>query len=131
MPVCPLPLTRELTASVALFMDFKKTRDAIIHARIINVTVGIGRGTKQRGNSSTDVLLNIEALTAFYDHVVALKDELRSGAALLESAIMLKQSNPDDPDRSQFERSISGAARSIPGASQPSAKNEVTSKIPG
>jgi hypothetical protein len=95
-----------LTAAVALFGDLKKTRDTIIHARITNVRVGVGRGAKQRGKSPYEVLLNVEALTAFYDHVVALKDELASGAALLEGSIILKQSGADDPNRTQIEEAL-------------------------
>jgi hypothetical protein len=98
--------TKMLTEAVATFGDFKKTRDAMIHARIINVTTAVGRGAKQRGKSPYEVLLSADALNAFYDHIVALKNELASAAALLNSSITLKLSNSDDPNRPQIEEAL-------------------------
>jgi hypothetical protein len=95
---------KALTEAVATFGDFKKTRDTMIHARIIRTLVGtIGRGTKQRGKSPFEILLNVDALSAFFDHIEALERELSSGAKLSNSAITLNQSALDDPNRSRFE----------------------------
>jgi len=96
-----------LAEAVATFGDFKKNRDTLIHARIINVTIGVGRGAKQRGGkSSFEVLLSADVLNAFYDHIVALKNELASGAVLLNTSVTLKLGNSDDPGRPQLEKAL-------------------------
>jgi hypothetical protein len=98
---------KTLTNAVAVFGDFKKTRDAMIHARIINASLGVGRGAKQRGGKSPfEVLLSADALDSFYDHILALQKELYSGGILLNSAIALKECAADDPNRSQFEEAL-------------------------
>jgi hypothetical protein len=95
---------KALKEAVATFGDFKTIRDTMIHARIINAT--LGRGAKQRGKSLWEVLLSVEALNTFYDHIVALNKELSSGGTLLNSAITLQQTASTDPNRSQLEEAL-------------------------
>jgi hypothetical protein len=79
----------DLEASVGLFMDFKQNRDTIIHARLINLSIGIGRGAKRRGTSPLEILVSEDALNRFYDHIVALQNELAAGGRLLNTALTL------------------------------------------
>jgi hypothetical protein len=92
---------KDVIQSVATFGDFKKTRDTLIHARIINSLRG--QGAKQRGKSPYEVLLSIDALDAFYEHVTALQTEFLCGGKLINSALALKQCAADDPNRSRIE----------------------------
>jgi hypothetical protein len=97
---------KTLTESVAVFGDFKKTRDTLIHARIVNAPLAVGRGTKQRGASPFEVLLSLPALDAFYEHILALQRELASGGILLNGAVTLKRCAEDDPNKSRFEEEL-------------------------
>jgi hypothetical protein len=94
--------TKTLTGTIDVFLDFKKTRDTLIHARIINASLGVGRGAKQRGKSPFEILLSASALDVFYDHILALRMELASGGSLLNSAVALKECALDDPNRPRF-----------------------------
>jgi hypothetical protein len=97
---------KAVTAAVALFGEFKTIRDTMIHARLINVSIGIGRGAKHRGKSPWEVLLSTPALNTFYDHIIALEKELSSAGSLLNSAITLKQIDANDPNRSRYEEAL-------------------------
>jgi hypothetical protein len=97
---------KTLTGSVAIFGDLKKTRDAFIHARIINAPLGVGRGANRRGQSPFEVLLSADALDGFYDHVVALQRELSRGGNLFNSATALKQCAAGDPNKPRLEEEI-------------------------
>jgi hypothetical protein len=97
---------KTLTNAVAAFGDFKKTRDTMIHARVVNAFLGVGRGTKARGKSAFEILLSAAALDSFYDHIVALQRVLSSGGALLNSAIALKQCAANDPNKLQLEEAL-------------------------
>jgi hypothetical protein len=85
---------------------FKKYRDAVIHARIVNKTAGIGEFVESRGRHS-QVLLTTQALDRFYDHVDALRSELTCLLALLiEDALPMPIADSVDPERSQREAKI-------------------------
>jgi hypothetical protein len=88
--------------SIATFSYFKKIRDAMIHARIINATIGIGLSNRTRGEKAFEVLLTLEALETFYDHVVALNKELSGLGSWLASTTVLKTSAPNDPNKSRY-----------------------------
>jgi hypothetical protein len=94
------------TAAVALFGEFKTHRDAMIHARVINISIGIGRAVKQRGKSPWEILLSTVALNSFYDHIVALEKELSSAGSLINSAITLKQIDAADQNRPRYEEAL-------------------------
>jgi hypothetical protein len=95
-----------LHGTISTFSDFKKNRDTIIHARLINLSIGIGRGAKQRGKSLFEILLSEDALNCFYDHILALQKELIAGGVLLNTALSLKQIAQDDPNKSRLEAEI-------------------------
>jgi hypothetical protein len=97
---------KTLNGAIDVFLDFKKTRDTLIHARIINASLGVGRGPNQRGKSPFEILLSAQALNAFYDHIITLQIELASGGRMLNSAVALKQCAVDDPNKSRFEEEI-------------------------
>ena len=90
--------------SIGAFMEFKKIRDAMIHARIINASIGIGLSEKTRGEKSFELLLTEESLTTFYDHIVMLEKELSSLGSLLGSMNAIRASTPGDPNRSQSKK---------------------------
>jgi hypothetical protein len=92
--------------SIAAFGGFKKVRDAMIHARIINASIGIGLAEKTRGEKGFEVLLTKEALDTFYDHIVALEKELSSLGSLLGGTTALNRAVADDPNRSQYEEAV-------------------------
>jgi hypothetical protein len=95
-----------LEGSVGSFTDFKKTRDTMIHARLINLSTSIGRGAKQRGKSPFEILLSEDALNCLYEHILALQKELAAGGVLLNNALALKQIAVDDPNRARLEEEI-------------------------
>jgi hypothetical protein len=92
--------------SVATFGELKKIRDAMIHARIINASIGIGLSNRTRGEKAFEVLLTVPALDTFYEHIVALEKELSSLGSLLGGATALKHSAPDDPKRSLYAEAV-------------------------
>jgi hypothetical protein len=92
--------------SVGAFSEFKKIRDAIVHARIIDAAIGIGLSEKTRGEKSFEVLLTEEALIAFYDHVTALGKVLSDLSQLLAGTNTLNSLAPSDPNKSRYEEQI-------------------------
>jgi hypothetical protein len=92
--------------AVAEFGEFKKIRDAMIHTRIIDASIGIGLSDRTRGDKAFEVLLSQEALDTLYDHIAALEKELSSLGSLLGAANTLKNAAPDDPNRARYEEAI-------------------------
>jgi hypothetical protein len=86
----------DLSGVVTEFMAFKKTRDTIIHARLVNVAAGIAKGTKQRGKTPYEVILSVEALEGYYGHVLALERVYDAGNKMLGTAITLTELAKDD-----------------------------------
>lgn len=119
-----------LQEGLATFGDFKKNRDAMIHARIVNASAGIGLSAKQRG-TAFEVLLSEDALAVFYDHIVALEKLLSTGCSLVNGIMTLNLTAADDPNKITLRRSSSSSSTSIPGESQPSTIIEANAKIPG
>lgn len=92
--------------SIAVFGEFKKIRDAMIHARVLNAAIGIGLSDRTRGERGFEVLLTEEALNTFYEHIVALEKELSSLGSLLGGTTALRGSSADDPKKSQYEEAV-------------------------
>lgn len=93
--------------SVAEFGGFKKIRDCVDHARILNAAVGIGISSKKRGDNAFEILLTQEALDRCYDHMVALQKELESLRSLLTTVRTLTAlGDSDDPNRSKYEEAV-------------------------
>ena len=92
--------------SLGAFCEFKKIRDAMIYARIINAAIGIGLSEKARGDKAFEILLTEGALNGYYDHVIALEKEFSSLGPLLAGISTLMSAAPDDPKRSQYEEAF-------------------------
>lgn len=92
----------ELKRAVEEFMWFKKTRDLIVHARLVNVAAAIAEGLKQRGKTAHEILLTKEALEAYYKHVCALERVYDAGHQMLGAAIAYSESTKVDPYRRQL-----------------------------
>jgi hypothetical protein len=100
------PFDREcIKEALGLFKDFKQNRDAIIHSRIFDPSAGVGISEARRAQAS-EVLLSIEALGIFYDHIIALEKELSSAGRLLGSAMALSSLALADRNRAQYEEAV-------------------------
>ena len=100
------PRLKELSIAVAEFMDFKRDRDAIMHARILNAPANIGATAKQRGKTGFEVLLSKPALDSYYEHVIGLEKVLWNGADLLSAVISLNAHRISDPNTPKLERLV-------------------------
>jgi hypothetical protein len=99
---------KRLGNAVGDFMELKKIRDAIMHARIVNASIGIGVGGRQRGSKAVEILLSVDALDKYYLHILLLDQVLSSGSALLNAVITHWERGKSDPYKSQFEQAIQG-----------------------
>jgi hypothetical protein len=81
-----------------VFKLLKSYRDAVVHSRIHNAPLGIGIRLDRRASLFT-VLLAKEALDVLYQHLTALRLELRDAAFVIVHAKKLKELGADDPDR--------------------------------
>jgi hypothetical protein len=57
------------------FSKYKKYRDAVIHARILDAPTGIAISPAKRGKRQ-EVLITVNALNALYDRLVLVRNEL-------------------------------------------------------
>jgi hypothetical protein len=57
------------------FKSYKKYRDAVIHARVLDAPAGIALSPSNRGKID-EVLLTVEALNGLYDRLVLVRQEL-------------------------------------------------------
>ena len=85
-----------------VFFKLKGIRNSIVHARVVNASVGIGL-TVEKQAKIKEVLLNAPALELFYRHLIALRDELTSAQKFLwgEKAIQyfVQHIEPADQNR--------------------------------
>lgn len=72
-----------ITSTAASFRDLKILRNAIIHARLYNRDLGIGRFISRKGKSF-DVLLTESALEWLYRNLLVLRRELRALVAIFD-----------------------------------------------
>lgn len=63
------------TLSETGFKEYKRYRDAVIHARILDAPTGIALGPTKRGKND-EVLLTVSALDGLYDRLVIVRLEL-------------------------------------------------------
>jgi len=88
------------------FTKLKSIRNSIIHARVVNASVGIGMMV-DKGAKIKEVLLDVSALDLFYKHLNALRDEIISAGTFLwgEKAIQYFKNHVDqaDPNRVRLE----------------------------
>jgi hypothetical protein len=87
------------------FKLFKKYRDAIIHARILDPIAGIGELLESKGTHS-EILLTASALNSLYDHLDMLRLELTNLLLVTISAQILSNLSSDDPKTAQCEAEI-------------------------
>jgi hypothetical protein len=80
-----------------VFKLYKSFRDAVIHVRVTDGSVGMGLLVDRQAQIS-DVLLSETALSVLYDHLVALKTELEFGALLLGLAKTTRNIDKNDPN---------------------------------
>ena len=92
----------QIKLALKVFAEFTNYRDAINHARVMNLTGRVRLGPKLRGENSaapfSDGSLNI-----FYDHLIALEKELSSAAMLIKAASTLKSLTSDDKNKALYE----------------------------
>jgi len=87
------------------FIRLKSIRNSIVHARVVNASVGIGLNVEKKAKIK-EVLLNLPALDALYRHLLNLRNELRAAHELIysESIISLMKANKaPGPDIERFE----------------------------
>jgi hypothetical protein len=87
------------------FKLFKKYRDAVIHARILDPEAGIGELLESKGTHS-EVLLTAAALNSLYNHLDMLRLELSELLLVTITTQLLSVLSSDDPKRSQLEAEI-------------------------
>jgi len=80
----------------------KQHRDAVIHSRMYNAPLGVGIRAGRRA-ALFEVLLTKEALEILYQHMTALKRQLRDAVLFLHSARDLNNFGPGDPGREPRE----------------------------
>jgi hypothetical protein len=88
------------------FVKLKSIRNSIIHARVVNASIGIGMMV-DKSAKVREVLLNVPALELFYRHLIALRNELISANTFLwgEKALhyFAQHFGPDDPNKARLE----------------------------
>jgi hypothetical protein len=85
-----------------VFGIHKQYRDSVVHARMYNAPLGVGiRAGRQA--ALFEVLLTKDALEILYEHMKALKVQLRDAILLVYAARDLKRFEPGDPSREPRE----------------------------
>jgi hypothetical protein len=95
---------KRIIGEVKTFAGF---RNAITHARMLNADLGIGLNLENRAKE-WEVLMQAPALDIFYDHIIALQNELSSARNLLASVLALKALALDDQNKAPFEEAVRG-----------------------
>jgi hypothetical protein len=93
---------KQIEEALGIFREFTIYRDAINHARIMNLTGGVGLDPKSRGTASLS-LFGDDALNIFYDHLIALEKELSSAAVLIKGISTLNSLASDDSKKALYE----------------------------
>jgi hypothetical protein len=74
----------------------------VIHCRVINAPIGVGLDVARKAKVS-EVLLNVTALEALYQHLESCRQELALGANLLSNLRHIRNFAPDDRRKPIFE----------------------------
>jgi hypothetical protein len=93
---------KQIKEALDIFIRFTVYRDAINHARIMNLLGRVRLDPKSRGTKSA-TLFSDDALNSFYDHLIALEKELSSAAMLIKGTSTLKSLAADDPKKGLYE----------------------------
>jgi|GEM_PF-1826785 hypothetical protein len=106
------PVQTELNDALGkgIFGLLKQYRDAVVHARAYNAPLGVGIRVGRQA-ALFEVLLTKEALEILYEHISALRLELRDATYVLLSEQKIKERMSDDPERELYEsaRAMSSA----------------------
>lgn len=78
--------------SLNAVVDYKKYRDAVIHARVLDSEHGIGELIRRQGKQE-EVLLTVEALDALYNRLTLLRDELVLAFLIFQTIYRSQPSN--------------------------------------
>lgn len=84
------------------FVQLRKFRDAVIHARVLNAPLGLGARVDRRA-SVYEVLLTADALEILTEHIFAMRLELQTAANLLIAARIAKSTDSAGPEKAQLE----------------------------
>jgi hypothetical protein len=95
-------ISEALAQGEGYFGRLKSYRDAVVHCRVINASIGIGIKVGWHGTLS-DVLLTEKALDWAYDSLIQLSQELTAGANFLLGLNVLHGLASDDPNRASYE----------------------------
>ena len=91
------------------FSLLKKYRDGVIHARVLDASIGIGRTIAKRGKFD-EILLTTEALDGIYVRLVSIREELMVFAmitsALLSHAAVVYSGKLLKSDYPKIDRSV-------------------------
>ena len=92
------PVQTELNDALGkgIFGLLKQYRDAVVHARAYNAPLGVGIRVGRQA-ALFEVLLTKEALEILYEHISALRLELRDATYVLLSEQKIKERMSDDP----------------------------------
>lgn len=94
------------------FTQLKKWRDAVIHARLVDMHHAIG-WIPNKGRREA-VLLSESALEGLYHRLATVSAEMREIVSISSSAYNISRlSVGDDPNRAQLEESIQVASRQL------------------
>jgi hypothetical protein len=91
----------EEALGAGVFGRYKGYRDNIVHARVINAAIGIGKTYKR--SQINEILLSENALNILYEHLVILSCELDSAANVLMLTIKIKNHTSDDQEITRLE----------------------------
>jgi hypothetical protein len=94
-----IPLEAEdaerIREALARFEELKAYRNAMVHCRIIDASIGVGRSDGQKGEPS-EILLTEEALDLLYWHLVWSERELSSAISIIIAVSRFNELSDDD-----------------------------------
>ncbi|MEJ0062594.1 MAG: hypothetical protein WDO70_05185 [Alphaproteobacteria bacterium] len=99
---------RNVGRSLDAILEFKKYRDAVVHARVLDSAHGIGELIRKQGKQE-EVLLTVEALTGLYDRLALLREELVLAFLIFRTiyrSAPLDSSRDDRPNKQSLAQAI-------------------------
>jgi hypothetical protein len=88
--------TERIREAIARFEELKAYRNAMVHCRIIDASIGVGRSDGQK-NEPSEILLTEEALDLLYWHLVWSERELLSANSIIIAVSQFNALPNDDP----------------------------------
>jgi hypothetical protein len=87
------------------FNELKSYRNAMVHCRIIDASIGIGLSDGQKGVAS-EILLTEEAMEILYAHLVWSERELSSAGSVIMAVGRFNSLANEDPQKSSAEQHV-------------------------